>query len=170
MKRTIISIVIIAICFCLCACASTTELVESSDGDEFVTVPEVITEPATEPMSKEAALALFESTIRDMFAKTGNFSATAFSGDEARINFGVVIDSLAADLYYAKQAGHDKNYGTWVELKDYMLEHYDTICETAEHYGLTDAEIYLYVLNDSNTSLAMLTIYNGAVIADYMSQ
>lgn len=129
-----------------------------------------VTEPATEPMSKEKALALLRTTVADMLAKTGNFSHTAFSGNEARINFGVAIDGLMTDLYYAKEAGYDENYGTWVEVKEYMLEYYDTICETAELYGLADAEIYLYVLNDANTSLAILTICDGAVIEDYMSQ
>ena len=166
MKRVIILMAILTMCFCLCACVSSTEPIKSSTSTE----PQIMTVPETEPLSKEEAVALFRAEVVDMLAKSGNFSATAFSGDETRINFGVAIEGLMTDLYYAKNAGHDENYEKWVEVKNSMLETYDTICDTAKMYGLENTEIYLYILNDSNTSKAILTIRDGAVIGDYMSQ
>lgn len=142
-------IVLIFVCGIACGCATT------------LPAPA----PTAAPTEPAPDLVGFKAAIGDIISK--KYDVFAYSNDDTRINIGVATNGLMQKVLDQKALGNSE---PWVNAKADLLDFYGTVCETAASYGLKDMKIYLYLLNDTNTGKAILTILDGEIIGDYFAQ
>lgn len=127
-----------------------------------------ITEPATEPGDVvKPNLDAFKSFIEATLGSSFDFCAT--SDDGISLNIGVAIDGFTDTIIKTQDAGYGADFEPWVQVKEAMLEMYDTICDAAKNYELHDTKITLMFLNDTNHANALLIIRDGVVCYDFLT-
>ena len=139
---------------------SDSELQEEADIQEESNGDEETVDEAVDP-------ALIKSFLETMLADSFDYSLV--EGDETGFTISVAINGLTAEVYTAKTAGYDENYGPWVDAKNSMLEAYNATYELLITMGMENPSLMMIVLNDTNHDNYLLAMYAGSIVYDVMA-
>lgn len=140
-----------------------TETPASEQIDESKPDQEESAESEEPLMSMDMTAAVIEALV------SKNFENYKVDYDDSGITLSLWQDGLAAGSILAA-AGNQESVESWNNIRENLLTFSDSVYETMETAGHGDAILMINILNDQNTENVLLSVVNGTIVYDAVSE